>query len=318
MKALYKFFPLLLLGMIACQTTLDIPLPPHESRLVLNAFLEPGQALDLYLTRSYGPLEAPSIQEQLIADASVQLSIDGQDVGEFVYRDTTFFPGATGDEVSGKYTNPTTVQSGQQIKVVISHPDYETIEAETQIPAPIQIVDARIEQNVVREIFPDGRGRFQSLLQLTIDDPAGIANYYVVDADIEYEDPNFPGQPLRALANVSGLARLGEDGVYTSDGGLFGDEDFDGQTETIALLCELPNAFNEPADVQTLDIKTIYVYAIAADEAYARYQLNLAAQQNGFGGITILQTEPVIVFSNIQNGYGILGSSISSLDSIAQ
>ncbi|MEL6846441.1 MAG: DUF4249 domain-containing protein, partial [Bacteroidota bacterium] len=290
MKALYKLFSLLLIGLIACQTTLDIPLPPHESRLVLNAFLEPEQTLDLYLTRSYGPLEAPSIQEQLISDASVQLSIDGQDVGEFVYQDTAFFPGATGDEVSGKYTNPATVQSGQRIEVVISHPDYETIEAATQIPNPIQIVDARIEQNVVRQIFTDGRGRFQSLFHLTIADPENVANYYVIEADIEYEDPNFPGQPLRATADIEGIARLGEDGVYTGINGLFSDEDFDGQTETVTLLCGLPNAFNEPADVQTLDIKTIYVYAISADEAYARYQLNLAAQQNGFGGITILQT----------------------------
>ena len=306
------------LGLFACQTTLDVPLPPHETKLVLNAFLEPGEPLDLYLTRSYGPLEVPSIEEILITDADVQVSIDGQDVGAFVYRDTAFCPGATDNDVSGKYFNATTPQSGQTVSVNISHPDYDAIQASTLIPNPINIVDASIDQYILREIFPDGTGRFQSLLNLTIDDPAGINNYYVIDADIEYEDPAFPGQALRAFANVQGVARLGDQGVYTTDGTLFSDEEFDGQTATIQLLCELPNSFNDPASIQPLDIKKIFIYSLSASEAYARYQLKLQDQQGGLGGINILQAEPVIVYSNIENGYGILGASVAALDTISQ
>lgn len=306
------------LSLFACQTTLDIPLPPHEAKLVLNAFVEPGEAIDLYLTRSYGPLELPTIEELLISDADVSVSIDGQDIGEMVYRDTAFFPGATDNNVSGKYFNSATPQSGQEIKVVVVHPDYETIEASTRIPAPINIVDASIDQYIIREIFPDGTGRFQSILNLTIADPAGETNYYVVDADIEYEDPDFPGQALRAFANVQGVARLGEEGVYTTDGTLFGDQDFDGQTETIQLLCELPNSYNDPGLIKTLDIKKIFVYALSVSEGYARYQLKLQDQQGGLGGINILQAEPVIVYSNVENGYGVLGSSVASLDTISQ
>ncbi|MFK7921733.1 MAG: DUF4249 domain-containing protein [Bacteroidia bacterium] len=307
-----------IVSLFACQTTLDIPLPPHEPKLVLNAFLEPGEPLDLYLTRSYGPLEVPTIEELLISDADVSVSIDGQDVGEMVYRDTAFFPGATDDNVSGKYFNSIRPQSGQEIQVIVVHPDYPTIEASTRIPAPINIVDASIDQYIIREIFPDGSGRFQSILNLTISDPAGETNYYVVDADIEYEDPDFPGQALRALANVQGVARLGEEGVYTTDGTLFGDQDFDGQTETIQLLCELPNSYNDPGLIKNLDIKKIFVYALSVSEGYARYQLKFQDQQGGLGGINILQAEPVIVYSNVENGHGILGSSVASLDTISQ
>ena len=69
----------------------------------------------------------------------------------------------------------------------------------TTIPQAIEITDARLEQNVTREIDQDGTGRYQSLLKVDITDQAEIDNFYEMFMILSYTDPNQPNFPFHGI-----------------------------------------------------------------------------------------------------------------------
>ncbi|MEL6674764.1 MAG: DUF4249 domain-containing protein [Bacteroidota bacterium] len=311
------FFIFLLVGALACEQTLDRPLPEHTPRLVVYGFLSPGEIVDVYVSRSYGPLDELSIDELLIPDASLDLKLGSSSYTDPTYIDTIFFPSDPNTATGAYRFAAARPEVGQTVSLEVSHPDYETVSAQTVVPNPIEVVGGNLEQNAYREVQPDGSGEYQSLLHITVDDPADITNFYRVgECWMGVEDPNQPNNLIWEPVEVLGPAVLSQSGGYVADGTYASDESINGQVGDLTFLVRLRNAFDDPAQIQEFAVREVAVFTETADEAYARFQEDLDLQRNSLGGISLTAPEPIIVFSNIENGYGLLGGLVTSRDTL--
>ncbi|GAB4421729.1 MAG: hypothetical protein OHK0039_36970 [Bacteroidia bacterium] len=317
MKRIFYILPFLLLA--ACDAIVDRPLPEHTPRLVVNAFFQPGLPMDVYLTRSYGPLEDLSLDDILVSDARVELFKSNQSLGVLPYRDTVFnanpFPGEP--NVSGKYESAQVADTGATYTLRISHPTYGEAEATTRIPLPVRVRRVWVEQSVAQTIdnFGNTQG-FQSLVYVEIDDPAGEVNFYEFGAKLWVQDSLYGSDPFVYDAFLYGTATPGTNGGYDFDSALPNDAGKDGQTITYVFLTYLHNAYEEK---RTIDIQSVVLTSSSYNEDYARFKEELNRQRStNTGGFTLIPPEAVIVYSNVEGGYGIFSGITTSRDSFPQ
>lgn len=315
MKFIVRLLPLLLM-LYACEVSVDRPLPPHEPKMVLQAYLSPELPLALYLSRSYGPLERVTMNELLIKDANVQITVDGQPQSPVVYHDTLSFFGF--EDSTGFYVVPDAqVASGQRIAFAATHPDYGTASGETTIPSGADITRIGVVQNAYREIFGPGDAYTQSLLQLQVADPPGEANYYRVrEMYFAFRDPEFPQQQQYGAASILGPAVPSSDGGFVADGRYASDEANNGGPLDLEFVVELPNAYAPANDWREVIIDTIFLDLEFANEDYARYQEQLQLQRESSGGIQITPSEPVEPYDNIEGGFGAIGAFLTRRDTL--
>lgn len=319
--SLICLLPAILLS--ACDGLVTEQLPDHDPKMVLNAFLENGRPIDIYLSRSYGLLERiDSASQIMIEDATVELLIDGQMVGELVYKDTLldlFSPFGGGFGRIGKYVaEGYTGQSGSLYTVRASSTGYDPIEASTTLPFPANIVDIKIEQNVARTQEPLGGGsQSQSMLKVTLEDKANVENYYSFELFISYFDNN-QQQLIQTPVFVEGLAKPADNGGFAADETIISDKEFDGQTTTLDLLIHLPNSWMEQSAIRPLEIEYILLTTTSSNSDYARYQIQRDKQGFSGGGFDFFPSESVVVHDNVEGGYGILGGLVVSRDSFPQ
>ena len=319
MKSLSYFFliPFLLLALSSCQKELDVPLPEHKKRLVVNAFLTAGKSLDVYLTRSYGPLEDVDKLDLFVKDATVEVYEAGSLLGKLNAQDTIVYES---DWVSGDSTAKTlwkyssdaiSIQGGKSYELRASHPDYESITATTRVPANPEVLSVALQQNVARSTFEDGSFVHQSLLDIRFTDEAGVSDQYRTRVSIEFEIPFEPGEYVwQELWASEGGAVSGKDntGAYLSDGLWLSDAGNDGQTIDGQFLIILPNAYDQQPQPTPLNIRTVKVELVRANADSYEYLRKLKQQEdNASNGFEFFPPEAIVVYSNVTQGYGIFG-----------
>lgn len=300
----------------ACETDVNLPLPEHNSQLVLYSTMQPGDSVRLYLSRSYGPLERVTVNDLLIDDAEVSFSIDGVSMTDIQYRDSLSFFGF--EDSSAYYLGKdATVASGDFVAIEVTHPEYGTARGETRIPATGEVLKAELIQNAFRTVFSSTDAYTQSLLRLTFRDMAGIQSFYRVrQGFFSFRDPDFPTQLQFGALTIYGPA------LPTSDGGFESVEEYaespDGGEITVDFLCDMPNAFAPVDQWKEVTLDSLWVTTEYANVDYAEYQQKLRLQQQANGnGISLTPVEPVELYSNVEGGYGVIGAFTVAVDSLA-
>ncbi|MEL7530448.1 MAG: DUF4249 domain-containing protein [Bacteroidota bacterium] len=317
MKSYHKLFPIIaLLCLAACQVDLTVPLPEHTKRLVINSFLDQNAEPTVYLSRSFGPLEDPEKNQFDLHDGSLELLADGSSVGQLVYQDTTIeFYGIDGQLQNrriGKYVLPNyQVEAGKLYEIRASHTGYEDVRAETQMVSAVEYSDFVLEENVKRQTDIDGYTSSQSLLKLKIQDPAGEKNYYRLFIRMKYESVWEPGfYYWEDMYGIQGpVDGVDNGGAYTATEVWLSDEGMDGQVIDASFLTYLPNAYEDQSLIQPLNIDSMYVTLLTANEDSYQYTRKLKQQREvGDFSIPIFPPESIVVYNNIENGYGIWGA----------
>jgi Domain of unknown function (DUF4249) len=316
MRTLIILFSVLL---TACEVTIDRPLPPHESKLVLHAFTRPDDSLRLSLTRSYGPLENVTVNDLLVDDATVRMWFNGVEQTPVDYRDTIMDP-FFGTR-SGYYLPRAAVpKEGDRVTIEVSHPEYGTARGETVLPMRATLVKVEIIQDAFRQVRGEGSGQpyTQSILRLTINDPAGNENRYRIDfLRMLTVDPALPGFLIPEVVQVYGVATPSSDGGFETTSEYADDEGKDGQQMVVDFLCELPNAYVELAQWQAYDIDSVEVYFTNANRDFAEYQEKLRLQRDANnGGISLTPAEPVELYDNIDGGFGVVGGFLQQIENL--
>jgi len=317
MKLYHKILPFIaLLSLAACQVDLTVPLPEHTKRLVVNSFLDQSANPSVYLSRSYGPLEDAENTFFELHEGTLELFADGSSVGQLVYQDTAIeYYGINGqpqDRRIGKYTLPNyQPESGILYEIRASHEGFEDVRAETKMVSAVEFSDFALEENVKRQTDIDGYTSSQSLLKLKIQDPPGEKNYYRLYIELKYESVWEPGQYYwEQLYQIEGpVDGLDNSGAYTTTEVWLSDEGMDGQVIDASFLTYLPNAYNDPSQIAPLNIDSMYVTLLTANEDTYQYTRKLKQQRDvGDFSIPIFPPESIVVYNNIENGYGIWGA----------
>ncbi len=289
-----KKFLILLLIYSGCETIVDIDIPNDEPKLVLNSFFNPDSTLSISLFQSLGILETGEFKAIESATVSV-FDADGTKITDLT------------DSGLGIYTSAFKPQIGEEYKIEASKSEFNTIEASDMIPVDSARISL-IELNLVEPSF-EGEANGEYDITFTIQDYEGIDFYevqilergvYEVDGErMEFINNRFleSDDPVFDEFNSSGI------------GLLFRDVLFNESESTITVNAYL-NFQNNCDEIPECINEEFFLVVRKVSESYFKYNRTLRLQQDLEGNPF---AEPVSVFNNIKNGFGIFAGYRDSM-----
>ena len=307
-------FYILLLSILfsACEIVVDLEIPEHKPVLVLNSVLNPDSIFKLRLSHSVGSFDNNPITE--VKNATIGVYQNNNFMGEM---SNVFQEMSDGyyDYYSDEYREPDSIfaytlnafplaQSTYTFKV--SHSSFENIEASSALTSPVNIESLEIVTSLGDEYSTLNKVSVRFL------DPSG-ASFYLIRIINKLDDPFSMGStktvnfnttdPSILSSSIGGGDAANDASIYLSDA-LFDDALFEGELKTVNLEFHNWNYFDqgdESTDSYYLQFSTI-------SKDYFEYLTSYQAHSNYSGG-GLFAGEPVQVFTNVQNGLGIFGSS---------
>ncbi len=286
----------LLVALSACEQVIAPDLPEHTPRLVLHAFFTAG-GWTAHVSRSSGILESlPAHDRPAVADAAVELL-----AGDRVIEELKFNHGA-----QVYVAEESTLKAGATYSLQVSAPEFATVRATDTIPRPVP--------TSVRS-YRTNRGEFS--IEVEIEDPPGEANYYQISlyqvftgrGATRYEGILSTKDPSIMADNRVDESPLEEES-FSGEAPFFKDSLFDGRTHEIeltdsgvAVLRDDGSRGSEGgADGQGSSNRKINLQVLYISAAYYEFlktaRLHDYTRDNPFA-------EPLNVYSNVDNGYGI-------------
>ncbi|WP_426060988.1 DUF4249 domain-containing protein [Hymenobacter sp. B1770] len=303
-------------ALAGCETTVDLPEPPHTPRVSLlytlttapqdSSFQELYSGRQLYISNSQRVFDTRELTGR--KDATVELRNTSGSVVER-YRPLS---GVRGTGYYQGYYRPVLgfqPQPGQTYTLRAALPGLETVESTLTMPAPVVVESATYTP---RTTAPggnanDNRGRLTVVLR---DDPA-VANYYLAFAHVldqqgrpgdngagVYEDFDSDIGASIGQFQLSSPRQQGQYSIYP-----FADTDVSGQRITLRSDVRLFNhcfqgSCSSPAFIE------VHIVSITAD-AYNFY----LSRRRYFDSDGNPFAEPAPLVSNVRNGYGLFGGA---------
>ena len=296
MKRFFYYIKIVIL-FVSCdnlQTVIDIDLPAHEPKLVVNSVNEVGKKWKAYVSLSQAPL---STSDFVFLNDALVILIDGETI-----LDTLTYNGP-----KNRYESSLIVQEGTNFEIQVSHSKYNTINA-TLFPFQKVLLKSIEElKNITNET---------TSLKFTIDDPQST-NYYMINLKAYYSQDAFDTTDILEdyYSEIDKIYFDSDDpslnqGQFSRGKVLFEDKLFNGTTKEFNLLFD--SYVSTKADSILLNLWSV-------DYAFYSYFTTKIIQSNT-GNNPIFNSEPVNVYNSFLDGdgeiqgYGIF--AVSSRDSV--
>lgn len=288
-----------ILFLAACETVIEIDLPDEESRLVAYSFIAPGQDVTAEVSHSVdvlGPEDNPSV----VPDAVVELYRDGVHFETLSFRD-------------GTYAGSRPPTAGASYTLQVTAPGYAPITAKDVIPVPVDAVVTEATFGPPRPHEWASSEMIPHTVTVRISDPSGEPNFYGLW--IERDDTQENTSDVVRFATNEGAVideqeqvDIGDDGTFEGSHAVFSDALFDGRAHefTITFTEVVMRGTTEAEADSTL----FRLHLEHVSEVYYRHErstrLYNRTRHNPFA-------EPVRLFSNVENGYGVLAGYSESV-----
>lgn len=266
------------------QTVIEVDLPEHEPKLVVNSINQVGQKWKAYVSVSQAPLSNSDFV--FLTNATVLIMEGDNVVDTLKYIESEFC-----------YKSDVIVQQGADFQIRVSHPMYETVSAGLYSFERIKIKSVDDIQSASNDY---GNLRF------SFDDPVQTDNFYMIS--IDYYSKSSDGESYSLYIESDDPSIV--EGYYADSKLLFDDKLFNGSTKEFNLLID--EYFSQSED-------SIFLNLWSVDYAFYQYQSSLIIQSYS-GDNPIFSAEPVNVYNSfldengLINGYGIF--AVSDLDSV--
>ena len=312
-------YPILLssLFIVSCdmETVIDLDIPSHEPVLVLNGLLDTDTNAQVVVSHSVGAFSTaiPSF----INDASVLLYKNNQlidsllpDLSNLVY--VNYIDNQNVDSLAMYYyKSDYKPEKNENYRIEVNHSDYNPISAETYIPDDISLYNIDIDTTSSKEKIG---------FTFSFNDNASQQNYYRLKLfssckkEWNNEEWNFRGATNFMSNDPSFPSGIPFEG-YTFQGNnvLFTDALFNGQQKTFTLdissgkivgyETEDGTNFVDYADCDTIIIQ----FSTFSDDTYSYY--SSLGDHSEKGELSIFGGEVIPVYSNVENGLGVLIST---------
>ena len=301
---IYILFISLMLFISACEVEIDIAIPDRQRKIVVNSLFEAETALSVNLTKSLSILDGANVV--YLNDASITLYENNTELETLQYTDF------------GNYISQSVLRSGNTYEISILR-NNQIASAVSSIPDKVEIIS--IDSSTIR--FFDME-YLQCLIEFE-DDP-DQDNYFMFSIDhlryeiIEYSD-DFGIVRYDTITFTDSYFEsediIIDSWIYLENKNfiLFDDSFISGKTYLLNIRINFD--INNPYNIDMyLDSKEsiIYFNLYSVSEAYFKYfktySLHKDAQDNPF-------SEPVQVYSNVENGLGVFAGFSFDSDSIA-
>lgn len=309
MKKLYIPFLALVSFLPGCEKPITVDVPRKESKLVVNGIMQKGEVLSLGIGKSRYIL-APSnymnrMDSFVVKNAVPVIYENGIAVDTLVY--------VPADYVYRSAANRQ-VRDGYSYSVKVTAPGFGTVESNTSMPSQSSLVQV----SRIRDVRVNSYGDHMDEIILKFNDPAGERNFYLVQIfGSTYGGPE--GHTVYCVGtNDKDIEPIGTNDPTGSDdcidGGslLMKDDNFNGRTKQVSFYVN-SNDLSEYSDPMNGRIYRPYVKLNRITEEYFKYvksyNLYYNASDNPFA-------EPVNVFSNVRNGYGLFTTFTAAVDTL--
>ena len=250
-----------------------------SKKIVVNGFAKNSQEIELTVTSDFVGLGA-----SLESLENAQVAIFQNEV--FV-ENLTYAQEPT--EVVGKFSASFIPASATNYRVEVSHPDFPTVETSAVMPPEVAIKEASVQSI----------GENSYNFSFKIKNPAE-ANYYYLkmyfrnyELDSITQERNYVSYQSVVIPETA----IPNGQIYLDNGYVFRINTARDTEVTITGVAELSNTL-----IQTDDTE-LYIHLEHLSEDAYKYYSSHAINLN-IGGLDIF-SEPISLFSNVENGYGI-------------
>lgn len=270
----------------SCEKEVDISIPAHEPLIVVNALFKSGDSMNVHISTS-GHISEPLLQG---LGAATVILYSGNNTNNLL-------PGK-----NGWYSSAQKAIEGGSYKLEVTYDSYKQVIATDYVPHPVSFGLA----NYIPQESVDDWGHIFSSIDVLITDNAAQTNYYEIEVR--------PGAKIRSVPNSGYNAGTKSNSMIIKNEGytgeiftkslVFSDALFNGKT--IAL--KIGFAYNNNVDHTIVSLRSV-------SENYYRFKKSLYRyEENSYADIWNT-SNPVGLYSNIENGFGIFAGYSEVCDS---
>jgi len=306
---IFTIFILLLIGFSACEKTEkidDFPLRPPK--LVVNCYFEENGQWEFQVSKSLSVLDNAELK--YINNATIKL-----------FDESVLLATITEQDDNNLYSITDNLpQVGHSYSIEVTSPDFNaTLKANDIVPVtvPINNVELEITDSTFYEYeYPDefgniiieSGGEIKANLTITINDPAEAENYYQVRVykvdTFDYFEYNNGIEESAIYITSNNVAIEDNSDDYGNQSLFFKDELFNG--ESLKLELKFNDWTNSKSNYYFVELSSM-------SKAGYLYRKTVRNFNNSNGDMF---AEPVQVYSNIENGFGIFAGVSTYKDSI--
>lgn len=305
MKLIFHIAMLSLL-LISCEKPADFFVPSPDPKLVILSNFTHNQPLEVTVTRSE-PLLASDTSYVAISNAEVKVYEDETllEVLEFVPR-----PSPDGLFFRAKKFRP---EIGKVYTLTVKAPGLPMITAQNSIPEPVTISQYEIADVEASTTFQGGAVNYNYTLNLAFKDPQVKGNHYhLLLKQSKFAAAIGDGTPSSSYMEEPQLVEILSASnkllSYHRGGYLISDLDRNGQTFRYRLRLQTSTKdSNEQLGQLHIELRTV-------STDYHQFHTSIHNQRQSSGEPV---DQPVIIYNNIQEGYGIFAGYSNVQDSIS-
>lgn len=271
---------------LGCEQFLEVELPGQEPRLVMNALLETSDTVRVFLTKSKGILEGREYDGfEYVKNGQVYLKNQAGEIFDFGFLDKS----NPIESFAYYYLAGHVFQVNEQYEIIAESPGFESVSGKVQFPEQVAIKDISY-----RNLGPADSFTANDLLEFTLkfDDLPG-RNFYELTGHFYGQSTTNENSFYSGDLNPQPVNPAYDRDSWTHRGILFDDVLLNGKDSEIVFRATFPRDFD-------LDV-TIELSHVS--ESYYRYIETVGLQDYNRGDFL---SQPVLVYTNIQNGMGIL------------
>lgn len=301
MKPTFNFCLLIFVISISCTKEIEFKTKQIPSKLVLNSLLSADRLINVHLSQTV-PLFNDSIP--FIENARVELFENDSLVDVLA---------SMGE---GMYTSRIYAREGYYYKIKATSPGFEEVSGEDYVPELVPIISATADYGLFLYDF-QGEIRYGIDFVTSIQDSPGTDNYYeIIFANKRLKSGRYSLDIYNSYVNPDPLFSTEDYFGYTPNQFLFSDSYFSGLQKDIRMKMESSYYFPDRNSSLGYLPEGMNIVLRAVSENYYLFfkswikhqynlQVSVSIDEAIYEGLT---GDPVPLFSNVTNGYGIVAA----------
>ena len=281
----------------SCIKEVDYLAPTFTSQLVLSSIINPDSLIKAHVGKTISITDTSSA---IVENASVLLFENGVLIDTLDYQS------------DGWYVSNVYPQVGFNYRLETIHPNFSSVSAECKVPPPPQLDSLffTVGETLDQEGLPITR------FTLRLNDPDPNVNYYEL---ILYSgnplDPMIQPIPSTRITQLDDPTLIADaNWNYAPSTLFFSDALFNGMSGEVSFNMKwggYPTAGDSPYYIELRNISSSYYQYL---KSWSVHRFNQNSTQNTQDPLTLLfQGDPVELYTNVNNGYGIFGAYYQTL-----
>ena len=272
----------------SCEKEVSLKIPPMTPKLTIVAYNVLGDYISAQVGSTVSMVDYRHVKAIYIEKANVKL-----------YTNGIFTQNMMWDSSSQEYYSDIVAETGKQYNIKVVNSGFSEVEATANTSSQVKIDS--FEQ--IRKARKSDNGAWQDELIVTFTDPPGLGDYYIIKVQPDEDTINY-GQfnsNFCLYSSDPSIETVSDDPVgfntcLDNNGVFIRDALFNGGKKQVKIYWS-----NEPTGT-FIDSIHYHIELLHVSEAFFRYYKSYMVAKNVSGDPF---SEPINVYSDVKNGYGI-------------